>query len=197
MMKMETRLAAGRNDSRKGFTLVDLLVVIAIIAVLATIILPGLGKIRTKAKNLKCQNNLKGLYAGILMYEGDYKVWPQGNMNHGRGFWEVLRTLPDPDHSEFKNKKNDLYVCPIKGSDPNAMGCDYMGPAYDVSDAVDEMTPLGADLDNNHDPAARNQGPINVLYWGGTIANLNYTSDSAEWANVHNGENGASAPLQP
>jgi len=66
---------------RTGFTLLELLVVISIIAVLLAILFPGLRKAKEHARRVACQNNLhQGLVAGN-MYAGDFDGFlPEGNV---------------------------------------------------------------------------------------------------------------------
>ena len=62
-------MSTSRN---RGFTLVELLVVISIIALLVGILLPALGKARDTARQMKCSAHVRGIHQGLVAWSDDY-----------------------------------------------------------------------------------------------------------------------------
>ncbi len=73
---------------RRGFTLIEMLVVIAIISILAGLLLPALAKAKQKAKIAQARTEMANLVAAITQYQSEYGRYP-GNTN-------AVNSLPGP-----------------------------------------------------------------------------------------------------
>jgi type II secretory pathway pseudopilin PulG len=60
-----------------GFTLLQLIIVIAIIIVLATLSLATYSKLLARADRVQCTANLKNLYVAAELYQQEHESWPQ------------------------------------------------------------------------------------------------------------------------
>jgi prepilin-type N-terminal cleavage/methylation domain-containing protein len=67
---------------RRGFTLVELLVVVAIVGILLMLLLPAVQAARESARRCQCANNLRQIGLAVLQYEMIYKKLPPPRHNH-------------------------------------------------------------------------------------------------------------------
>lgn len=72
-----------QNRPLRAFTLIEILVVIAIIAILAAILFPAFARARENARRTSCASNLKQIGLGLLQYVGDYDDMMPGSAYGG------------------------------------------------------------------------------------------------------------------
>src|SRR5262245_43515159 len=119
-----------RNTSRRGLTLFQLLVVIAIIAILIALLLPAVQKVREAAARTASANNLKQMLLGV------------------HASYDVFRVMP-PSAGKFAQKDGTLFfhILPFIEQDnvykaglTNVLIKTYLAPADPTIDTKDPLT---------------------------------------------------------
>lgn len=96
-MKSERKSNSFGIYNHRGFTLVELLVVISIIAILLAVLMPSLNKAREQARRLVCASNARNAHAAALMYIQTFGCFfPAKNGGYWLD-WRTGKTLP-PDY---------------------------------------------------------------------------------------------------
>ena len=94
-----------------GFTLVELLVVVAIIGILIALLLPAISAAREAGRRVQCMNNLKQFGTALHLFNNDYQRFPVGNLaprnppfDYTGGWWGFqARLLPYMESNNLYN----------------------------------------------------------------------------------------------
>ncbi len=117
--------------TKKRFTLIELLIVVAIIAILAAMLLPVLNKARQKAKTAQCASNIKQLGQYMQFYVNDNNTW---FYKFGTTALVNCYAIQVPGFASFvgyaadkKRENKSIYKCPggRKEIDPNYWHISY------------------------------------------------------------------------
>ncbi len=197
----------GRNSSRnfrEKFTLVELLIVIALIAILAALLLPALNSARALAVQMKCSSSMKQMALAASMYAMQNDEWnmPFQSGSSGGTRWVMngefvsLMQIRTPGYGYW----DDRFVCPntsSKGISGWLAGTKYALWAYGMTRWGGNCYPSGTGVVERTDPMAiyrrtKIWPPSSKFLFleatGGAYANY-YKKDPAEyWWRYHNGD---------
>ena len=135
--------SAFRFRGGSGFTLVELLIVIALIGILTTLFAPELASVRERAEKVVCMGHLRSLHVSFGAYLNDYEMWPQMPKD---GTGEPADLTPQQEDQVWLDALKDygadenVWRCPTRrrllasessATDSEASKLDYTPTAFD------------------------------------------------------------------
>ncbi|OGV52314.1 MAG: hypothetical protein A2017_13450 [Lentisphaerae bacterium GWF2_44_16] len=112
------------------FTLIELLMVIAVIAILLCTLLPALSKAKGTVREISCRSNMKQMGLLFELYAGDYNGWAPPLITQGDSLLWITILWPYlypnkpawTSSTQYTDKKyGTIYRCPARNESPDAL----------------------------------------------------------------------------
>src|SRR5262245_4119728 len=186
-------MRCAKRTAALGFTLVELLVVMAIIGVLVAMLLPGIQLARESARRASCINNLRQIGAAVHMYHDCNGAFPPGGVSPGPccsvesyTCWtiQILPFLEQKANYERydQNETNEwnakagnlgLLLSQLDEGAKKPKTQPYFMPVYSCPSDIDRQTPIVPSSGPAHD--------LKIAYMPGSYRGVGGKSDGSGW----------------